>query len=80
MLHNVYAVRDKLAGFGAPILDQSDALAKRNFAVGLRRAGNSDIAADLDLFLIGTFDSDSGTLSPCLPSFVISGGDALSAE
>lgn len=68
MIKNVYAMRDRLNGFLAPMLDVDDNNAMRNFDVGCRNNGviwfNSQ---DFSLYKIGEFDDESGELKPIIP-------------
>lgn len=81
MKFNVYCVRDELSGFMTPTLDQSDAIAVRNFSMACDSARrDSSLMAwkpsDYSLYRIAVFDSDSGAIIPVSPiERVCSGGD-----
>lgn len=66
----IYSMFDRVAGqFGSPFLqnNQAEAIRKFNYVV----SQSPMVAGDLDLFLIGFFDIDTGVISPCSqPQFV----------
>lgn len=79
MTYNVYAMRDLKTGFLKPELDINHQAAIRNFKLGLATAHGESILGfapeDFDLYYIGTFDTDSGIISPLtVPELVSSGG------
>lgn len=66
MIVNVYAMRDVKTGFLTPSFDSNDETAIRNFSHAVI---NSDsiifsFAQDFSLYRIGSYDSDTGILSP----------------
>lgn len=76
---NIYSIRDNKTGFMAPQLDKNHDAAKRNFKLSLATVSPESIMGfapeDFDLYYIGTFDTDSGTISPTtVPELVSSGG------
>lgn len=81
MKYNVYCVRDELVGFMTPTIDQSDAIAVRNFLMACDsvRRDSSLMAwkpSDYSLYRVAVFDSDSGSITPVSPiERVCSGGD-----
>lgn len=78
MIRNMYAVKDDLQGFLAPVSDVNDEVAVRNFLFMVRNSKEMiSNAADFSLFYVGTFDTDSGLLDPVLPPvFLCRGTDA----
>lgn len=75
MKKNLYAIRDLKVGFLAPMVDDNEASAMRNFEYACH---NNDIInfapSDFELYHIGTFDTDSGTIDPSpVPDFVCNG-------
>lgn len=83
MILGVYAMQDARVGFLTPTVESNDAVAMRNFEHGLL-ASQSVLrthAADFSLYKIGTYDSDTGLLSPLVPpAQVISGLSIVQAN
>lgn len=79
MDRRIYAIRDTLVGYGAPMIDINDAAAARTFSYALRNTPELlDKANDLDLFFLGTLDSESGALvSESIPKIIIRGADCI---
>lgn len=66
MIYGVYSIRDVKTGFMTPTIEVNDEAAVRNFS---HAVVNSDsilfsFATDFALYRIGSFDSDSASLSP----------------
>ena len=61
---NVYAMRDKLAGYLQPTFEQSDEIAVRNFSFAINNKGTLLYAAakHFDLYKLGTYDTDTGII------------------
>lgn len=75
MIASIYAIRDKLTGYLTPTFDANDQVAMRNFAHAVQ---NTDTllhthAADYDLYCLGTFDTETGTIMPINPQVVCTG-------
>lgn len=67
MIYGMYAIRDLKTGFLNISLEQNDNSAIRNFE---HACMNSDSlfythGSDYSLYRIGTFDTDTGLVSPC---------------
>lgn len=80
MMLNIYAVRDVKTGFMTPTFDQSDATAIRNFSHAVVNSDTilSSYCKDFALYRLGTYDNDTGTLTPePLPVHVYEAADAL---
>lgn len=77
MILNIYSVRDNKVGFMNPTVEGSDAIAIRNFEFAVKNSKSllNSHPQDFDLYKIGSFDSDSGAISGCLPEFVFSASD-----
>lgn len=75
MVKNLYSIRDVKSTFMPPFIDDNDEVAQRNFAFAI--SNRPDVIAyapsDFSLMRIGTFDTESGALVPCLPVFVCDG-------
>lgn len=75
MKYYLYSVRDKLRGFMQPLMDLNDLSAKRDFAQGVNNNPGLNFApADYDLYKIGEFDSDKGTIVPVVPIELVCNG------
>lgn len=77
---NIYSIRDLRTGFLTPTYDINDAVAARNFAHAVMNSDSVLLthAADFDLYRIGTFDSETGRITPeDMPVFVSGGKDVL---
>lgn len=82
MIYNVYSIRDELTGFMTPVVEHSDAVAMRNFqmACSASKRDTSLMAfrpSDYILYQIGTFDTDSGLISPVVPIVRVCSGDSF---
>lgn len=76
MILGVYCIKDEKTSFLTPTVDQNDVSAMRNFehaAVHKESLMNTH-AADFTLYKIGSFDTESGKITPCDPQFIMSGG------
>lgn len=83
MIYGIYSIRDKHTGFISPTFDLNDQAAARNFSMALTRSDGvlGFAPSDFDLYCIGSFDSDSGIISPrALPELVMTGSQAFLAE
>lgn len=79
MVYNVYSIRDNKTAFMQPLYDQSDASAIRGFARAINNEGTIfDFApADFDLYMVGTFDDQSGELKAVSPIRFVASGSSL---
>lgn len=80
MIFGVYAIRDVRSGFMTPAVEPNDAVAHRNFAHAVQNSESILFthSSDFTLFKIGTYDSDSGKITPLeLIEVVCSGTDVL---
>lgn len=72
----VYSVRDLKVGFGFPYVSQSDPYAVRDFKRQLLQSEiMSFCPADYQLFKIGSFDTDKGSIESILPELIFDGGE-----
>lgn len=73
----VLSVRDSLVGFGSPFTAVNKDVAVRGFTNSVIKAwSNSDDTVnpeDLSLFMVGEFDTDSGSISGCEPCVLARG-------
>lgn len=70
MIYGVYAIYDIASGvFTSPTIDISDASAIRSFQQAISNAGSvlNFKPQDFSLYQIGTFDVETGELSPMSP-------------
>lgn len=69
MLYNFYSVHDKVVGaYNAPTIFVNEEAAKRSFRALQEK--RPDIAQDLTLWNIGTFEDETGTIIPIIPKMV----------
>lgn len=84
MLVKLFSIRDKLAGFGQPMTDVSEATARRNFAYAINNNDQLNFSpSDYDLFYVGEFDTDKGSFvapESGLPDFVINGSSVFNMK
>lgn len=76
MKMNIYAVKDRINGFGNLTLDYSDASACRNFATVINTVGNpyNEFPEDYDLYKLGIYNLEDGSIEKeKVPIFVESG-------
>lgn len=80
MILSIFAVRDRATDqFGTPMFLVSAGQAIRSFSDEINRADKEsqlfNHSEDFDLYLLGTYDSDSGTFVTKSPSQVAIGKD-----
>jgi hypothetical protein len=73
MKFSIYSVRDKLSGYMNISLEKGDAIATRSFTTLVNTPDTVLFAnpGDYDLYKVGEFDSESGTIESCVPSYRI---------
>lgn len=74
MKYGIYSIRDFKTGFLAPTVDQNDAAAIRNFEHAVMNTEQSLFFShpeDYALYLVGEYNSEDGTIVPCLPCELI---------
>lgn len=78
MIYPLFAIRDIKVGFMSPNADQSEQSAIRNFAYAVNSEGLMNYSPkDFDLYKVGSFDSETGALDPCVVQLVCSGVDVF---
>ncbi len=62
----MYSYRDRLVGFGKPLIDISDQTAIRGFSFQVNNPDGLENFSpkDYELYRIGTFDADTGKIIP----------------
>lgn len=62
----IFSYRDRLAGFGSPILDISEQTAIRGFSMKMNNPDSMENFSpkDFELYKIGIFDADTGKITP----------------
>lgn len=80
MVYGLYAMRDIKIGFLSPTVDVNDATAVRNFDTMIRKS--SDVLhfhkEDFELYKIGSYDTDSGIVTPLdIRELVFEGKDVM---
>ncbi|UPW41636.1 nonstructural protein [Peromfec virus RodF8_33] len=73
MIYPLYSVQDAATGFLTPTMDSNDASALRNFrhAMIASRDVMHTHPSDFALYRIGSFDTESGILTPLTPPALI---------
>lgn len=72
MIQPIYAIRDMLIEFHAPIVGVNDEQMKRDFKVYCDKKAEIE-QKDLQLYKIGEFDTTTGHLQPCEPEYLMGG-------
>lgn len=75
----VYSVRDARTGFLTPTVEVSDQVARRNFEHAIASGPSlfTSHPEDYSLWCIGSFDTDTGELSPVTPGVLLQATDVL---
>lgn len=75
MKYPMYCYRDTKVGFMPPQCDQSEQAAIRGFSYAIN--GNDGMMnyspRDFDLYKVGEFDTETGTINGCMPVLIVSG-------
>lgn len=82
MKYPVFSYRDLKVGFGMPVVDQNEAAAVRGFSYAINgRDGIMGFSpSDFDLYKIGVFDTEKGTIEAVTPELVVSGASVFGAK
>lgn len=82
MKYPIFSYRDAKVGFGTPTVELNEASAIRGFSYALNsRDGIMNFSpADFDLYKIGVFDTEKGTIEACTPDMVVSGASVYGAK
>lgn len=81
MTYPLYAYRDKLNGFGAPIMYSNERAMIRKFSQDINNAPDLVFSpSDYDLYHIGEFDTEKGTVKPCMPDLIVSGASVFNKK
>lgn len=77
MIFPLYSVRDSLLGFSMPVIRDNDAVASRAFEFDINREDSPYKAhpEHFQLYKIGSFDTDTGSISVESPIVVASAVD-----
>lgn len=80
MIMSMYAIRDVLSGFMTPVLEQSDAVAMRNFRMACDRAAGQETLmrwrpSDYQLYRIAMYNSETGAVTPVCPIELVCSGE-----
>jgi hypothetical protein len=75
VIFNLYAYRDRKAGnYTTPFASQNDETAKRDFLIMSKKPENVYIAPDIELYGLGSVDTDTGELLGYeKPKYIIGG-------
>lgn len=83
MNYPICSVRDVKTGFMAPTIDLNPDAAVRAFHLAVTKSPDvlGAYPKDFDLYQVGIFDSDSGSITPVVPIvWLTNGADALHAS
>ncbi|QXN75136.1 nonstructural protein [Microvirus mar30] len=82
MKYNLYAIRDFKTTFMSPIIEQSNASAIRNFnhAYLNKDSVMHTHPEDFALYLIGTYNAETGEIIPCTVELIVSASDFTKGE
>lgn len=72
MKQPIYAIRDMLIEFHAPMVGVNDDQMCRDFLVYCEKKADLE-KADLQLYKIGEFDTITGKITPCEPEYLRGG-------
>ena len=72
MIQPIYAIRDMVVEFHAPIVGVNDEQMKRDFMVYCQSKAELE-RKDLQLYKIGEFDTITGKITPKEPEFILGG-------
>lgn len=79
MTYGIYSYRDKINGFGMPMIDTNEPSAVRGFSYAVN--GKFDLMtfkpSDFDLYRIGQFDVETGVIVPELVPVMICSGESV---
>lgn len=79
MKFEVFSIRDLNSGFNQPFCETNERVAKRSFAYAVN---NSDLPGfapgDFDLYRLGWFDTDNGSITPFdVPELIVHGTEVF---
>ncbi len=81
MKNYLFTYYDRAAGiYSAPILSVNRPVAIRNFVNVMSHQDNSVVCRDMELYEIGSFDSETAEIESCKPSLVVRYEEYISNE
>lgn len=82
MKYPIFSVKDNKVGFMNPQMDTNEQTAVRGFAFGINNADNvmNFVPSDFDLYKVGYFDTEKGTLESITPDLIVSGSSVYGAK
>lgn len=77
MLYGLYSIKDELVSFGPLFVSDNDQTATRLLLNGFNAPNSmySTRPQDYTLYRVGSYDTTSGNIEPCVPTFVTSCSD-----
>lgn len=72
MIKPIFSIRDTLMNYSEPSTFYSEDVAKRDFIAGFKNHPNKDY---YQLWKVGTFDTESGTMVGIVPELIMKGAD-----
>lgn len=80
-MKKMYSFRDRVSGvYSAPFVGDRNEAVIRGIRLGLTRGGEQPwqvFPRDNELYILGTFNEDSGVISPADPEFVCNLSDLI---
>lgn len=73
----IYAVKDKLVGYGQPYTKYNEEVAKRDFTNAIMQ---QPIKNDLELYCIGSYESDTAKITLLPEPLLVLKGESLDGE
>lgn len=70
----IFAIKDKLVGYGQPFTAYSEEVAKRDFINAMK---NNPCAEDMELYYIGEYDSEDAYIETVEENKLIMKGDSI---
>ena len=69
MIFNLYCIKDELAGTFANLMVVNEKVAQRTFKWLMEENEPAD-CDDKRIYLMGTYDNETGAINPCVPQLV----------
>lgn len=82
MKYPMYSIKDAKVGFTPPTCDQSDQSAIRGFGLAVNNGDGvmNYSPNDFDLYKVGEFDSEKGTIEKMIPEFIVSASSLVNEK
>lgn len=82
MIYGLYSIKDAKTGFMAPVLEQSDAVALRNFSSAVNQSESiiRQYPNDFAFYKVANLDTDSGIVPLPSPVLIVDASEVLRCE